>query len=483
MPIKHKSQSEVIVVDLDGTLIKTDLLLESANECVLASPLNVLQIPTKLMAGRAALKCYFARYFSQPVDGLPFNRTLLAWLKEQKSLGRYLVLATASHKLLADRVAEHLELFDEVFATEGKLNLKAEAKRDLLAARFGEHGFDYVGNDEDDLPIWAAANKAYLVTSSASLIAKAKALGNVAHVFSDMRRSLASTVLNSLRVHQWIKNLLIFVPLMTAHQLLNPVAFWQCFWAFVVFGLVASSVYILNDLSDLSDDRHHVRKKSRPFAAGDFSLLYGWVLWPSLVLLGFLLSTIVLPLSFLGVLLGYYGLTMAYSFKLKKMPILDVITLAGLYTVRIVAGAAAISVPVSFWLLAFSLFMFLSLAFIKRFSELKAARLKGHDGVIRGRGYTHQDLELVSSMGAGAGYMSVLILALYIEDANTANLYKTPELIWLACPILLYWISRTWLIAHRGEMHDDPIVFAIKDRTSWLVGLGFLATFAFAALV
>lgn len=472
-----------LVVDLDGTLIKTDLLHESANACVVASPLGFLRVLNALMQGKAGLKESLAKNFQLSVADQPFNQGVLAWLDQQKRLGRYIVLATASHKALADQVAAHLGLFDEVLATDAGINLKSAAKRDLLISKFGERGYDYVGNDVADLPVWAAAHKAYVVSSSDALIVRAKALGNVADIFPDGKRPLVPSLLKALRLHQWIKNLLVFVPLVTAHQLLNPVAFWQGVWAFVAFGLVASSVYVLNDLSDLADDRHHVRKKFRPFAAADLSLLLGWVLWPGFLLFGFLLSALLLPVAFTAVLLGYFALTLAYSFKLKQLPILDVITLAGLYTIRIVAGAAAIAVPVSFWLLAFSLFIFLSLAFIKRFSELKAARLKGHDGLLRGRGYTHQDLELVSSMGAGAGYLSVLVLALYIQDAHTANLYRTPEVIWLACPVLLYWISRAWLIAHRGEMYDDPIVFAIKDRTSWLIGVVFLTVFSLAALI
>lgn len=472
-----------LVVDLDGTLIKTDLLHESANACVVASPLGFLRVLNALMQGKAGLKESLATNFQLSVADLPFNQGVLAWLDQQKRLGRYIVLATASHKALADQVAAHLGLFDEVLATDAGINLKSAAKRDLLISKFGERGYDYVGNDLADLTVWAAAHKAYVVSSSDALIVRAKALGNVADIFPDGKRPLVPSLLKALRLHQWIKNLLVFVPLVTAHQLLNPVAFWQGVWAFVAFGLVASSVYVLNDLSDLADDRHHVRKKFRPFAAADLSLLLGWGLWPGFLLFGFLLSALFLPVAFSAVLLGYFALTLAYSFKLKQLPILDVLTLAGLYTIRIVAGAAAIAVPVSFWLLAFSLFIFLSLAFIKRFSELKAARLKGHDGLLRGRGYTHQDLELVSSMGAGAGYLSVLVMALYIQDAHTANLYRTPEVIWLACPVLLYWISRAWLIAHRGEMHDDPIVFAIKDRTSWLIGVVFLTVFSLAALI
>lgn len=480
--MNNTNSSVPLVVDLDGTLIKGDLLHESATACWFNSPFACLKILFSVVGGKAALKRKLAESFRE-VSTLSFNQALCAWLENEKRSGRPIILATASHKLLADQVSAHLGLFDEVCATEGDINLKAEAKRDLLISKYGEFLFDYVGNDLADMPVWASANKAYVVSASDRLISKVRALGNLEKVFSNERKPFVSSLFKALRFHQWIKNLLIFVPLLTAHQFLNPVALWQACCAFIAFGLIASCVYVLNDLTDLADDRCHARKKFRPFAAGDLSLLFAWFMWPVLLLVGFLLSAVVLPVAFTAVLAGYFALTLAYSLKLKQLPILDVLTLAGLYTTRIVAGAAAISVPISFWLLAFSLFIFLSLAFIKRFNELKAARLRGHDGLLRGRGYVHQDLELVSSMGAGAGYLSVLILALYIQDAHTANLYKKPEVIWLACPVLLYWISRAWLIAHRGEMHDDPVVFAIKDCTSWLIGLAFLLTFALATVV
>ena len=472
-----------LVVDLDGTLIKTDLLVESANEQLVANPLNALKLLGWLQQGKANLKAHLADLSQIDPVSLPYNKVVVAWLHQQKALGRTIILATASHCLLADKVATHLGFFDEVFATEGALNLKAQNKRNALVERFGERGFDYVGNDEPDIVVWQSARKAYVVSSSPEFISRVKALGNLEEIFSaeQLPRGLALT--KALRPHQWIKNLLIFVPLLAAHRFTDWVSLFNAVLAFVIFGLTASSVYILNDLADVADDRHHHRKRFRPFASGNLSLLTGWLAWPLLLLTAFILGSIFLPLSFTAVLGAYFILTLAYSLRLKQSAMLDVLTLAGLYTIRIIAGAAAIAVPLSFWLLTFSMFVFLSLAFIKRFSELKSARHSGHEGNIRGRGYVHQDLELVSSMGSGAGYLSVLVLALYIQDVHTAELYATPQVIWLACPILLYWISRAWLIAHRGQMHDDPIVFAIKDRVSWIVGGCFLGVFALAKVL
>lgn len=471
------------MVDLDGTLIRTDLLFETANTLVTRHPFQTLRLPAWLANGKSYLKSRLAETSAIDPASLPYNEPLVAWLHGQKAQGRQLVLATASHRRLAELVAWHLDLFDEVLATEGEINLKSNHKRDQLISRYGERGFDYVGNDSADLAVWKAAERAYVVSSSPSLIAKARALGNVEQVFDDGRRPILNTFLKALRPHQWMKNLLVFVPLLAAHRYGDEASLLHVLIAFFVFGLTASSVYLLNDLVDVADDRHHPRKRRRPFASGDLSLLHGWLAWPLLTITAFAIASITLPPIFAGVLGTYFVLTLAYSLRLKQSAVIDVLTLAGLYTLRIIAGAAAIGVPLSFWLLTFSMFIFLSLAFIKRFSELKTARDNGSQERIRGRGYIHEDLEVVSSMGTSAGYLAVLVLALYIQDSHTAELYATPKFIWLACPLLLFWISRAWLIAHRGQMHDDPIVFALKDRVSWLVAACFFAAFGLARLV
>lgn len=471
------------MVDLDGTLIRTDLLFETANTLVTRHPFQTLRLPAWLANGKSYLKSRLAEMSAIDPASLPYNEPLVAWLHGQKAQGRQLVLATASHRRLAESVAWHLDLFDEVLATEGEINLKSHHKRDQLISRYGERGFDYVGNDSADLAVWKAAERAYVVSSSPSLIAKARALGNVEQVFDDGRRPILNTFLKALRPHQWMKNLLVFVPLLAAHRYGDEASLLHVLIAFFVFGLTASSVYLLNDLVDVADDRHHPRKRRRPFASGDLSLLHGWLAWPLLTITAFAIASITLPSIFAGVLGIYFVLTLAYSLRLKQSAVIDVLTLAGLYTLRIIAGAAAIGVPLSFWLLTFSIFIFLSLAFIKRFSELKTARDNGSQERIRGRGYIHEDLEVVSSMGTSAGYLAVLVLALYIQDSHTAELYATPKFIWLACPLLLFWISRAWLIAHRGQMHDDPIVFALKDRVSWLVAACFFAAFGLARLV
>jgi 4-hydroxybenzoate polyprenyltransferase/phosphoserine phosphatase len=477
-------QSEVpLVVDLDGTLIKTDLLFESANQFIARYPFRLATLFRWITQGKSHLKAQLAQNYSIDATSLPYNRSLIAWLSKEHQQGRKIILATASHKLLAEAVANHFGLFDEVFATEGEINLKATQKRDLLISNYGERGFDYIGNGIADFPVWKAAKTAYVVSSSPAFIKRVSTIGNLAQAFPNDRPSLIESLFKALRPHQWIKNILIFVPLLAAQHFGDFLSDIQALIAFGVFGLTASSVYLLNDLVDVADDRHHLRKQHRPFAAGNLSLMTGWLIWPMLLLISFGLAWFLLPPTFIVVLAIYFALTLVYSLRLKQSAIIDVLTLASLYTLRIIAGAAAISVPLSFWLLTFSMFIFLSLAFIKRFSELKSARQANLDGLLRGRGYEHQDLELVSTMGIGSGYLAILVLALYIQDGRTSELYHTPQFIWLACPILLFWISRAWLITHRGHMHDDPIIFAIKDRMSWLVGLCFLGVFALAKII
>ncbi len=469
-----------LVVDLDGTLIRTDLLVESASQFLIQHPFQFFKLLQWLLRGKTVLKAELAQQAQLDVSSLPYNREVLAWLQLQKRTGRRLVLATASHRVLAEQVAQHLQLFDEVLATDGEANLKAEAKTDALVQRFGEGGYDYVGNDWPDLKVWAKASVAHVVTRSTALLARAKAQGQVGEVWHGDASSTLVTLFKAMRLHQWMKNLLVFVPLMAAHQYLDMQRDGLALMAFVVFSLTASSVYVLNDLVDVQDDRHHARKCNRPFASGALSLLVGWVLWPVLLGLAAALSWAYLPTWFSVSLGVYFVLTVAYSLSLKQLAVVDVLTLAALYTLRIIAGAAAIDVAVSFWLLLFSMFIFLSLALIKRYSELKVARDAGKSGALRGRGYEPDDLELVSSLGGSAGFIAVLVLALYIQDGQAAHLYATPQLIWLACPVMLFWISRAWLIAHRGRMHDDPIVFALKDKVSWGVAVFMLAVLALA---
>ncbi|MDR5737684.1 MULTISPECIES: UbiA family prenyltransferase [unclassified Caballeronia] len=460
--------SKPIVVDLDGTLIHSDILVESGLAFVRKFPQQFYK-PLQWLSsgGKPALKARLAEHVSIDVSTLPYNAEVVRWLKEMRAAGRSIALATASHESFAHCIAEHLGIFDRVFATDEHTNLSSHRKRDRLVAEYGVRGFDYVGNSHDDIAVWEAADRAYVVNPHAGVVRAASRNNNVERTFEGSPPSLRVWA-KALRLHQWLKNLLIFVPLLAGHHLDAPRLIALAVTGFLAFGLCASSVYLLNDLLDLQDDRHHPVKRKRPLAAGTLPLLLGATVCPVLLAASFTIALVFLPWRFVAVLVAYYVLTLAYSLFLKRRVMVDVVVLAALYTTRIIAGAAAAGVRLTFWLLAFSMFFFLSLALVKRYTELCLTAQSGREKT-RGRGYLSSDLSVVSSLGTSSGYISVLVLALYIQDERTAALYRHPELIWLTCPLMLYWISRTWIIAHRGVMHDDPIVFAARDRTSLLI--------------
>ncbi|MCU0694332.1 MAG: UbiA family prenyltransferase [Polyangiaceae bacterium] len=458
-----------LVIDLDGTLLRSDLLLETALVFLREEPWRFLAPVCWLLRGKAALKHELARATDIDVAVLPYDQAVVELIELERGRGRRIVLATASHRRLAERVAEHLQLFDEVIATDLERNLSAETKRDVLIEAFGEQGFDYVGNSNKDLPVWRAARHAYVVNATPTVEHRARKLGNVAAVLPAHRVTLRDWA-KALRLHQWLKNLLLFVPLFAAHQYTELPLIIDALVAFVCFSLCSSSVYVLNDLLDLSDDRHHASKRSRPFASGRLSLHSGLAVFPLLVVAALTLALWRLPIAYSAVLATYYALTLAYSLSLKRHMVIDVITLATLYTLRVIAGAVALNLDLSFWLLAFSMFIFLSLALVKRYAELFEARALGRLDKARGRGYFPDDLQMVAALGAAAGYMAVMVLALYINDSNTTRLYQHPEIIWLACPLLLTWVSRVWMLAHRGQMNEDPVIFAVQDRTSLAIG-------------
>lgn len=461
-------RSRPLVVDLDGTLIRSDILIESGFAYLKAAPQRFYE-PLLWLArgGKPGLKAGLADATNVDVAVLPYDATVLQWLKGERDAGRSLVLATASHERYARAISAHLGIFDRTFATNGSINLSAHNKRDMLVAEYGEKGFDYAGNSHDDIAVWQSADRAYVVNPSNGVERAARKIGNVERVI-ESRPPAARTWAKSLRLHQWLKNLLIFLPLLAGHKLSSPELTLAALLAFLTFGLCASSVYLLNDLLDLEDDRHHPVKRKRPLASGALPLTWGLALFPVLLVGAFATAWIFLPWQFSAALFGYYALTLAYSMFLKRQVMVDVVVLAMLYTMRIIAGTAAVDAQLTFWLLAFSMFIFLSLALVKRYAELHSMKARGLVKT-RGRGYVASDLSLISSLGTSSGYLAVLVLALYIQDAKTAGMYRHPQVIWLACPLLLYWVSRTWIIAHRGLMHDDPIVFAARDRVSLVV--------------
>ena len=425
----------------------------------------MLVIPIWLLQGKAKLKRNIAERVTVNASALPFNTDVLEWLREEKARGRTLVLATASDQILAERVSDHLGLFDSVLASNGTANVKGSAKLEQIQERFG-HSFDYAGNSMADLPIWKGSRGAILVNASAETAKAAEKEARVVRVFKS-HNSAAKLVIRELRVYQWIKNLLVFLPLLTSHQIGRFDLFRNACICFLSFSLTASSVYILNDLADLESDRLHLRKRRRPFASGELSLVYAFVLTPLLLLGGFGLTAL-LPAASFWVLALYFGLTLLYSFWLKRKLLVDVFSLAALYTLRIIAGQAAYGIEISSWLLSFSMFIFLSLGFSKRASELHNAQQGGASENAR-RGYRISDLPQVNVLGIAAGFSASLVLTLYMNSDNVRMLYKHPDLLWLLFPLVLYWISRIWMLTWRGAMNEDPILFAAKDRITRIV--------------
>ncbi len=460
----HRPVSECVplCVDLDGTLIHSALLVESALALLSRSPWSIFPMLGWLLRGKAHLKREIASRVTLDPALLPYNANVLEWVREQQPL-RPVVLCTASDAELAEAVAAHVGGFDAVLASDGQRNLSGSNKAQTLVELYGERGFDYIGNAKVDLKVWKHAHAAITVESGKSLSEAAAQVTTVEKRFKLPSPGIKHW-LKALRVHQWVKNALVFLPLLAAHRLFEVEAVVSTLLAFVCFSLCASSVYITNDLLDLASDRQHHRKKNRPFAAGHLPLIAGPIVAAGLLLISFALATILREV-FVAVLAGYYVLTSAYSLRFKRIVMLDVVVLATLYTSRIVAGTAAIQTKPSFWLLAFSMFIFLSLAMVKRYIELLSAQKAGKINA-SGRGYDVGDIPLIQSLGAASGYLSVLVLALYIDSPDSRVLYHHPHYLWLLCPLLLYWISRTWAIAHRGVMHDDPVVFAVTDRLS-----------------
>jgi len=460
-----------LVTDVDGTLTCSDLLMESVFGLIMANPDVALPIPLWLLRGRPRLKAEVASRTLLDPGHVPLNEDLIAHLKAEKASGRKIYLATASDERLARALADHLGLFDGVFASNGTTNLKGRHKAALLVEKFGDRGFDYAGDSRADLAVWKHARHAIAVNASPGTIRALRKIHPDATIIAP-RETRLRDYLRAIRVHQWAKNALLFLPMLTAHAI-TAANVGTLILAFLAFSLVASSVYLTNDLLDLSADRDHATKRNRPLASGKVPLIHGAAMIPVLLLGGLALAAAVSPL-FLGIVAFYFAITLSYSLFLKRQPVVDVLTLAGLYTMRVIAGGAALMLPLSAWLLAFSMFLFLCLALVKRHTELKA-RLDAGKADPKGRGYRLDDIPVLGALAGAAGYAAVVVLALYVNSPAVTELYARPVGLWLVCVLLLFWVSRILLISHRGDMHDDPVVFALKDRTS-------LATVALAAL-
>jgi 4-hydroxybenzoate polyprenyltransferase len=451
-----------LVVDLDGTLTPTDTLVEAVVRLIKHSPLNLLLLPFWLLKGRAAFKEAVASHTTISVEQLPYREAFLAYLHIEKSKGRHIIMATAAHESIAKGVSAHLALFDEVLASDAGRNLKGHAKLEAIQEKVGE-SFVYAGDSHADIPIWNAAQAAILVGASPGLAKSVRQRTTIEIEFPKEKISF-STWAKALRVHQWLKNLLLFVPLLTAFSFMDVAKLTTTAVAFLSFSFAASATYIVNDLWDLESDRAHPRKKERPFASAKIPILTGFGVAGCLLIVAFVLAFVVSQAFFLMLLL-YVVLTSAYSWVLKEYVLIDVIMLSLLYALRILAGSVAIGIATSSWLLAFSVFMFLSLALVKRCSELVSLEQIGKVSTL-GRDYRVTDLVVLWPLGVASAMSAVVVFGLFISAPDTQARYATPALLWVVAIGLNYWLARLWIKTSRGEMHDDPIIYALKDRGS-----------------
>lgn len=470
--VESMPPAATLYVDLDGTLTPADTLVESVLELARHSPMALLRLPWWLMQGRAAFKEALARHAQIAVDRLPYNEALLEYLRGERLRGRRIVLATAAHVTIARAVASHLGLFDEVLATSSGRNLKGSAK--LAACQASSRGpFVYAGDSRADLAVWQFAQAAILVSADP---ATADAVRRQVPIEREFARPGASLIdwMRALRIHQWLKNLLLFVPLLTSFAFTDHRKLATIVLGFVAFSLAASATYVANDLWDLENDRGHPRKKLRAFASGRIPILQGLGVAAVLLLIGLALSMAV-SASFLLMVGLYLALTLMYSWKLKQYVLVDVLTLSLLYTFRILAGSVAIGVATSDWLLAFSAFAFLSLALAKRSAELTALERVGMSHA-QGRDYRVGDLAVLRPLGIGAALSAVVVFGLFINAPETQIRYAAPQMLWFAAIGVTYWLGRLWIMTSRGEVHDDPVVYAITDRGSQLAILAIVAS-------
>jgi len=466
-PTENIVSERPLCVDLDGTLIGTDLLWESLLLLIRQRPLALAMLPFYLLRGRAALKRFVALRVMIDAASLPYNLPFLNWLREQKARGRRIVLATASDELLARQVAASCAIFDEVIASDGSRNLKGKDKLLRLQNEFAS-GFDYAGNSVADRPIWGHAHHAIVVASSRALEEELRGSPKLEAVFPKKRPAGILSCMKALRLHQWSKNLLVFVPILTSHEIhIQPLL--RCLVLFIALGCCASALYVANDLLDLESDRKHPRKRTRPFACADLPIVFGMLLMPVLLAASFSIAALFGMRAVLLVLLYCLG-SITYSFWLKRRAPLDLFVLTGLYVLRIIAGGLIAQIVLTSWLLAFSMFFFLSLVCCKRVAELVLLR-QNRIAEARGRGYGDMDMEQLNVFGVSSAFVSSVILSLYLDSANVRILYSQPAYLWLLVPLFLYWQTRLWTFTWRGQMNDDPVMFAVKDKLSYVLAI------------
>lgn len=472
-----------LAVDLDGTLLKVDTLFESLVANLFRRPFATLGACFAIFRGRAALKHRLADVGLPDIETLPVNDRLADFLKLEKARGRRLHLATAADERIARAVADRLGVFQSVAGTKGGANLMGAAKRADLEKRFPQ-GFAYAGDSRADLEVWKGAAGAVLVGAGAGLAKELARIGVRVEAEIPREKRFSFTVWRkAFRIHQWSKNILLLAPLFLAHKYIDPQAVVASLVGFLILGVVASATYIVNDLADLSADRRHRTKSERPFASGAIPVQYGLLAAPALIAGGLAASYALSP-AFAGTLLAYLGTTLAYSFGLKRVPLVDVFMLGALYALRVLMGVALIDVGLSPWLIAFSVFFFYSLSLAKRHTEVIAAADRPPNDELPGRGYRPSDWPVTLAAGAASAAASIIIIVLYLtEEAFPSGVYRSPEWLWATPAIMTIWTQRIWLLAHRGELDDDPVAFAVKDRGSLLLGAALVIFFTAATIL
>lgn len=465
-----------LYVDLDRTLVRTDIFCEQAAQLLYRRPARFLVFLVRLLSGRAAAKSWLSAQIELPLETLPLNEDVRAMAQAHHEAGSPVYLATATHESVAERFVKQFTFFSGVLATNDNTNLKGTAKLEAIRSHCREHGFDsfcYIGDSTADIPIWREAGMGWVVPGHAQKAAL-KAVAGLRQLGGSGKNYLASLV-SALRVKQWSKNALLFLPLLLAHRLSEWPLVFSSFLGVIAFSLTASAIYIMNDSADVCSDRVHPRKRYRPFAAGDLPLLHAPMLCGALITGAVIVGWFGPGPAFLAILGFYFAANVLYTSWLKRLPIVDAVTLALMYALRIFAGGIAANVEVSKWLLIFSLFFFLSLAFGKRYQE--AFR---NNASLKTRGYLPEDLPILATSGLSCGFISVMVLALYLYSPEVQKLYRTPVLLWLLSPLLICWVGRFWLLTCRGRLDDDPVVFALNDRASWAIGLLMLGLLAAA---
>ncbi len=458
--------AEVICVDLDGTLVQTDTLYELLILSLKQNLFLIFLLPWWLLKGKAYFKSKLSSFAKLPAETLLYNDAVIEYLNQRRANGAKLYLVTASNQRVADEVANHLGIFSGQYGSSEANNLKSKSKAQFLNSKFGEFRYEYIGNDTADINVWKSSARAVVVSRNKRLIESAKKINKDVSVLSGFNRTSFKSYIRLMRPHQWVKNVLVLVPLVLSHSITDLDKVLLATYGFILFSLTASGIYIFNDLVDINHDRGHPKKSRRPLAAGEVPIIHG-------ALLGTVLWAVSLSISFIYfgylfyILLGYIVLNFLYSFLLKRLVLVDVVVLAGFYIIRIIAGAVITEASLSFWLITFSLFVFFSLALVKRYSEIALYTEKASE--VKGRGYIQEDEIITTILGVASGLVSVLVMALYIHDDHTREMYTDSIWLWLTIPALLYWVSRLWLIAHRKMLVDDPIYFAIKDKESYLI--------------